>query len=96
MTDTSTYRDDTEDELGLWLRVLHAANSLFDQMPPSIQREIDAGASPRELTKMAGPLATLSTETRARIEDVLIDLGAALSPPEADEPQLRLVGPASG
>lgn len=96
MTFTWANRDDTEDELALWRHVLEVANHLFEQLPPSVQREIDAGASRCELTKMAGPLATLSTETRTRLAAILTDITGQVSQPAAAAPNLRLVDPEGG
>lgn len=89
-------RDDTEDELALWQHVLDMANNLFEQLPPSVQREIDAGASRCELAKMAGPLATLSTDTRTRLGAILTDITGQVSQPEDAGPKLRLVDPEDG
>lgn len=86
--------DDVDDELELWLDILHEANAMNAQLPDSVRDEIDAAASPRELTRLIVHLAALSTSTRRRVETTLLKLLCSepvSQPEEHDPPTLYLV-----
>lgn len=88
--------DETVSELELWLDILHEANAVHAQLPESVRDEIDAAASPRELTRLIVHMAAMSTATRRRVETTLLRLlcGEPVSQPEGHVPPLYLVAPA--
>ncbi len=61
-------------ELRWWLSILRQAHAQHANLPPDIRAEIDAGHSPRELARLAVHVADMSTETRCRVERILLAL----------------------
>lgn len=96
--------DDTAevvDELRWWLSILHTANNQHANLPAPMRAEIDAGHSPRELSRLANHVADLSTPTRCRVERVLVTLiaeleGEPVTRRAACQQHLRAVAPPVG
>lgn len=62
------------EELQWWLSILRQAHVQHAALPAPTRAEIDAGHSPRELARLAVHVADMSTETRCRVERVLVAL----------------------
>lgn len=89
------------DELRWWLSILRMAHTQHAALPAPIRADIDAGHTPRELARLATHVADMSTETRCRVERVLVTLiaemeGVPVIRRAACQQHLRVVGLPAG